>query len=577
MRFIALGFVGLLSPTLLSTGVWALTVERPPNVIVILTDDQGYGEVAAHGNPVIQTPHLDKLFHESVRLTNFHTDPTCSPTRAALLTGRYSTRAGVWHTINGRSLLPPDELTLAEVFQANGYRTAMIGKWHLGDNLPCRPQDQGFDHSVWHLGGGIGNGPDFWGNDYFDDTYRVNGEAKEFEGYCTDVWFHEAKNFVQENRDHPFFLYLSTNAPHGPYHVPDAYAQPYRDLGLPKEMANFYGMITNIDENLGSFRSHLVELGLAENTLLIFLTDNGTTAGWIDQAAQYPYFNAGMRGWKGSAWEGGHRVPCFWHWPAGDLADGRDVPSLTAHFDLLPTLVELLGLTKPEGPPLDGLSLAAHLRGQVAADFDRTLFVHVQRAFLPPKWQNSAVLTPRWRLLNGQELYDIVADPGQQHDIASDHPETVQHLRDAYEQWWKSLEPSFERTVRHVLGGEENPLTLHSHDWLMPGVEQAAWHQSQIQRGAVINGPWPVEVQQAGTYEITLYRWPAHLHRPMGRQSARLSIGDMDATLPLDEQAPAATFRVELPAGPALLQTWLTQPDGQQHGAYFTQVHRLTD
>jgi hypothetical protein len=307
------------------------------------------------------------------------------------------------------------------------------------------------------------------------------------------------------------------------------------------------------------------------------LTDNGTTAGWIDQEAKYPYFNAGMRGWKGSAWEGGHRVPCFWHWPSGGLGRGRELPLLTAHFDVLPTMMDLLGLKQPAGPPMDGVSLADHMRGRTETPIDRTLFVHVQRAFLPPKWQNSAVLTQRWRLVDGLELYDITSDPSQQTNLASDHPDIVQSLRSEYEVWWQSLEPSLQRTVRYELGGKENPLVLSSHDWLMPGVEQAAWNQGQIQRGALINGPWAVQVQQPGTYEITLHRWPPSRQQPMGMQAARLKVGDSDATLPLDESATHATFRVQLVHGPVQLQTWLTRPDGKQHGAYFTTVLRLAD
>jgi len=182
--------------------------DRRPNVLVIVTDDQGYGDVGAHGNERIATEHLDRLHGEAVRLTDFHVDPTCSPTRSALLTGRYSTRTGVWHTIMGRSLLDEDEETLAEVLRANGYRTGMFGKWHLGDNWPQRPQDQGFEHVVWHHGGGVGQGPDYWGNDYFDDTYEVNGEWRQFEGYCTDVWFEEAAKFVEAEDERPFFAYL---------------------------------------------------------------------------------------------------------------------------------------------------------------------------------------------------------------------------------------------------------------------------------------------------------------------------------------------------------------------------------
>ena len=543
-----------------------------PNVILILTDDQGYGEVSAHGNPVIKTPNLDALYANSVRLADFHVDPTCSPTRAALLTGRYSTRTGVWHTINGRSMIRPEEVTLAEVFKANGYRTAMIGKWHLGDNYPCRPEDQGFEHAIRHQGGGIGNGPDYWDNDYFDDSFKVNGQWQPFKGYCTDVWFREATRFVKENKEHPFFLYLATNAPHGPYLVEDKYAEPYEAVGLPKTMARFYGMIANIDENLGHFRHQLDELGLTKNTLLIFMTDNGTTAGWIDRESGYQYYNAGMRGWKGSQWDGGHRVPCFFHWPNGGLTGGRDVHSLTAHIDMLPTLVDLLGLKQPKGPQVDGVSLRAALQGESNSVPERTLFAHVQRSFLPPKWERSAAMTERWRLIDGEQLYDIIADPGQKVDVASAHPEVVKRLRGDYESWWKSLEPALEQTVRYGLGGTENPTTLGSHDWLMPGVVQAAWHQNHIKKGSLINGPWAVEVERSGMYEISLYRWAPYLNKAMELDEARLTVGSIDETMALEKAATKASFRVRLEAGPAMLQTYFTRADGQQHGAYYVRV-----
>ncbi len=547
-----------------------------PNVILILTDDQGYGEITAHGNPVIKTPNMDRLYAASVRLTDFHVDPTCSPTRSALLTGRYSTRTGVWHTINGRSMLHPDELTLAETFKAAGYRTAMIGKWHLGDNYPCRPEDQGFDHTVRHQGGGIGNGPDYWQNDYFDDTFKVNGKWQKFDGYCTDVWFREATSYVEKNKDHPFFLYLATNAPHGPYLVDDKYSDPYEAAGVPKTMAKFYGMIANIDENLGRFRARLEELGLAENTLLIFMTDNGTTAGWIDTKSGFKYYNAGMRGWKGSQWDGGHRVPCYFYWPDGGLKGGRDVDMLTAHIDLLPTLVDLVGIKKPAGRPVDGISLRSALLSGGSAMPKRTLFAHVQRSFLPPKWEKSAAMTERWRLIDGRELYDIVADPGQNQDVATDHADVVERLRDDYETWWKSLESALEQTVRYGLGGAENPTTLGSHDWLMPGVERAAWHQNHVQRGSLINGAWAVNVEQAGTYEITLYRWAPYLNKPMDMKEARITIGKVDEQVALTADAASARFRVMLAKGPAMLQTWLTRPDGEQHGAYYTRVRYVS-
>ncbi|MFN4944604.1 MAG: arylsulfatase [Akkermansiaceae bacterium] len=548
-----------------------------PNVIIIITDDQGYGEIAAHGNPVIKTPILDKLHSESIRLTNFHVDPTCSPTRAALLTGRYSTRTGVWHTINGRSLMNPKELTMAEVFKSNGYTTAMIGKWHLGDNYPFRPQDQGFEHTIQHLGGGIGNGADYWENDYSDDTYLTNGEWKKYEGYCTDVWFREATRYVEKKRDKPFFLYLATNAPHSPHNVSDAYAKPYRDARIPDELAKYYGMITNIDENLGRFRKKLTDLGLAENTLLIFMTDNGTSAGYIDEKAKYPYFNAGMRGWKGSAWDGGHRVPCFWHWPKGNLTGGRDATELSAHIDVLPTLVNLLELKKPEGPIVDGLPLTQPLQGvQEEIWPDRTLFVHVQRAFLPPKWDNSACMNQKWRLVDGKQLYDIQADPGQKTDIAADQPKVVEKLRSDYEAWWASLKTDMEQTSRFHIGSEENPMTLMSHDWLMP-TGQAAWNQKHVLRGDLINGPWAVDVKKAGEYEITLYRWPSYLEKAMDCVKARLTIGDFDNSQVIEKSAIKATFRVKLEAGPAMLKTWLTRADEKEHGAYFVEVRRMVN
>jgi arylsulfatase B len=346
---------------------------------------------------------------------------------------------------------------------------------------------------------------------------------------------------------------------------------------MPKTMAKFYGMITNIDENLGRFRDRLDELRLTENTLLIFMTDNGTTAGWIDRPSGYQYYNAGMRGWKGSQWDGGHRVPCYFHWPAGGLGGGRDVDTLAAHIDIVPTLVDLLELEKPRGRPVDGVSLKPVLLNADASMPPRTLFAHVQRSFLPPKWERSAAMSKRWRLIDGKQLYDILADPGQQQDVAADHPDVVKRLRDHYEAWWTSLEPALKQTVRYGLGGAENPTTLASHDWLMPGVVQAAWHQGHVERGSLINGAWAVDVERPGTYEITLYRWAPYLNRPMGIREARLEIGDVDATITLSTNDTRAVFRVTLPKGPAMLQTWLTRPDGKQHGAYYTRVQYLPD
>ena len=249
-----------------------------PNIVIILTDDQGYGDVACLGNKEIKTPAMDRLYADSVRLTNFHVDPTCSPTRSALMTGRYSSRTGVWHTIMGRSIMHPDEVTIAEIFAQGGYRTGCFGKWHLGDNFPCRPQDQGFHEVLVNGGGGVTQTPDYWGNDYFDDTYWHNGKPTKQTGYCTDVFFNGAMRFIEKNKNRPFFCYIPTNAAHGPFLVAKKYSEPYKKMGIASPRAEFYGMITNIDENLARLRKKLKSLGLEENTILIFMTDNGTAA-----------------------------------------------------------------------------------------------------------------------------------------------------------------------------------------------------------------------------------------------------------------------------------------------------------
>lgn len=561
--------------------------DRKPNVILVITDDQGYGDIAAHGNKMIKTPHLDSLHSRSIRLTDFHVDPTCSPTRSALMTGRYSTRTGVWHTIMGRSIMEGKELTLAEIFKANGYSTGMYGKWHLGDNYPCRPQDQGFEETFYHGGGGVGQTPDFFGNNYFDDTYFRNGKAEKTEGYCTDVWFKEALAFIEKNREKPFFAYLSTNAPHGPFLVAESYKAPYREKGVPGSMAAFYGMITNIDDNMGKLIKRLDELKLTENTILIFMTDNGTAAGAPrgrrgkkkagNAPKAWPGFNAGMRGQKGSGYDGGHRVPFFIHWPAGGLHGGRDLDTLSAHIDILPTLAELCGIKRPAGgaPPIDGKSLAPLLRGKEPAWPDRTLFVHSQRIEEVKKGRNNSVMTKRWRLVNNRELYDITADPGQSRNIAAMHPAVVRTLNTAYDGWWTSLSGVFNKTVHLTLGNSaENPANLTCHDWHTNN-GPVPWNHGHIRQGPAANGYWAVNIEKAGKYEFTLRRWPAEENKAIGATGARIRIGKLDASQAVAPGDTATTFRLDVAAGNTRLQTWLDRKDGKKAGAYFVEVKRL--
>jgi len=563
-----------------------------PNVIVVITDDQGYGDVAAHGNSVIQTPNLDQLRSESVSLTDFHVDPTCAPTRSALLSGRYSSRTGVWHTIAGRSLLHREETLMGRLFSDAGYRTGMFGKWHLGANAPLRPMDQGFEHCVWAPGGAINQGANYLGNDCFDDTYKVNDKWQKFPGYYTDVFFDQAMKFIEKKDDKPFFIYLPTPAVHDPWNIGDDAAKAYIDKGVPPTMAKFYAMITNIDDNLGKLRAFLKDKGLAENTILIFTTDNGTTAGWIDRDSDFKYFNDGMRGWKGSEYDGGHRVPFFIHWPKGGLDEGRDVDTLAAHIDVFPTLVSLTSRQQKQQDvrgrgPMDGDSLVGENMRSGLQNPDRVLFVHSQRTQHPIKWRKSAVMTEQYRLVNGEELYDIVKDPGQQNDIAQDHPGVVKQLRAEYDRWWDSLKPVFDDVVRFDLGGAQNPTTLMSHDWFMEGTTGSAWHHVHVRRNELRNGPFMVNIVKPGTYRITPRRWPAYVDEPSGVVKAKVAVrvaGEQSAAgdgliihnaIQVDPDKPVTALTLDLPAGPASLVATLTRPDGEIFGAYYVQVERV--
>ncbi len=559
---------------------------RRPNVILVITDDQGYGDLACHGNPVIQTPNLDKMHSQSLRLADFHVSPTCSPTRAALMTGRNCNRTGVWHTIMGRSLLRRDEVTMADIFAAGGYRTGIFGKWHLGDNYPFRPQDRGFHDVMIHQGGGVGEGIDFWGNNYFDDTYFRNGEPEKFEGYCTDIWFSEAIKFIESNKDRPFFCYLTTNAAHSPYFVPDRYTRIYKEKGLPSPFAEHYGMITNIDDNMGKLMGRLEQLGLAENTILIFMTDNGA-----DPAGGAPErFNAGMRDWKGSQYDGGHRVPFFIRWPGGGLEGGRDIDPITAHIDILPTLVELCGVKKPGEVEFDGVSLVPLLAATSVEWPERVIVTDSQRVDHPIKWRQSATMTDRWRLIDGEKLYDIKADPHQDHDVADQHPGVVTRLRSAYEEWWADTSRRFDEYCEIVIGSpEQNPTCLMCHD--VHG--QVVWNHDTVRQAGRTDGFWAVEVARDGTYEFSVRRWPEEVNRPITAPisihetepdeilmvtDVRLKIADYDETKPIPPDAVDVKFRVNLKAGKTRCQAWFVDGlgEGRTYGAYYVYVTRLS-
>ena len=525
-----------------------------PNVLLIMIDDVGWGDFSFSGNPWIKTPTIDHLSTEGIMLSNYHVDPTCSPSRSALMTGRYSDRVGVWHTINSRSFLRRRETTMADIFAANGYATGMFGKWHLGDSFPFRPEDRGFQQVVSHGGGGVGQGPDYFGNDYFDDTYRRNGKWERFEGYCTDIWFNEAQKFIKANRDHPFFVYLTPNAAHGPHHVATRYSAPFTNdpkIFIPE----FYGMIVNIDENLSKMINFLKKEGLDQNTILIFTTDNGTAGGFDPKTGRG--YDGGMRGKKGSQYDGGHRVPFMIRWPNGHLEAGKNISQITAHIDVLPTLVDLCGLQLPKKIDFDGTSLRKLFYTDGKTWPERSLVVESQRMLYPKKWWTSSVMTDRWRLINGEKLYDIQQDPKQATDLAKEYPEVSKRLRRDYEQFWDSVSPDQSIISRPVIGDNRCPVnTLYSMDWFQE--KYSAWSQSAIRGGNLQDAHWEIEVAQSGIYEISLRRWPAETDEPItsGRygkalhfKKARLRIQGIDKTIKIPEGDKEVTFRVRLKKG----------------------------
>jgi len=481
---------------------------QKPNVIIIMTDDQGYGDLSCHGNPAIRTPNLDKLYEQSVRFTNFHVDPTCAPTRGALMTGKYSHRVRVWHTIQGGNQMRASEQTMAEVFKANGYETAIFGKWHLGSNYPYRPMDRGFDEWLGSGDGGPGTTYDYFWNDRVNDNLWHNGERKLFEGYNPDVFFNAAIEYIgKTGKEKPFFLYLPTYVPHAPHSIPDtSWLKPYTDMGLNVELATFFAMIERVDKNIGRLRETLLENSLKQSTLLIFLTDNGGTAG-------VNFFNAGMRGNKGQVYEGGHRVPCFFHWPEGKLQNGRDIANLSAHIDILPTLVELCGLNLPHPIDFDGKSLVPLLFNKPANWMERTLFVETQRKTSYEKGEASAVMNEAWRLIDLTELYNIKSDPGQQHNMANQYPEIVKEMTASFNEYWERVSEGDREFPKPVIGTKyDEEIFLTTSDLRNSNV----FNHGGVSRGIPVSeGEWHFKVAEKGLYEIEVRRWPKEVSAPM--------------------------------------------------------------
>lgn len=428
----------------------------PPNIILVMTDDQGYGDLGCHGHPFLKTPNIDRLYSQGTRFTDFHVSPTCAPTRAALMSGKAPFKNGITHTILERDRMALSSTTIAEVLKSAGYTTGIFGKWHLGDEDEYQPDRRGFDEVFIHGAGGIGqtyagSQSDAPGTGYFNPIVKHNGQFVQTEGYCTDVFFEQSLGWIQSKKDagKPFFAYLATNAPHAPYIVDPKYPDVYQGK-CSEQSAKFFGMIANIDENMGLLMKKLDEWKLADNTVLIFMTDNGSAAGT---------YNFGMKGKKGSPHEGGSRVPLFMRLP-GLTTPGRDIDALTRHYDLFPTLAELADAKIPVGYELDGRSLVPLLKDPNTAWPDRDLFFHVGRwnkKGAPGQWgqgntdpdaakyKQFAVRNKKWRLvgesLAGESLYDIENDPGETTDVAKNHPDVAASMLKSYDAWWDEVRP----------------------------------------------------------------------------------------------------------------------------------------
>jgi arylsulfatase len=438
-----------------------LTATRP-NIVVVLTDDQGYGDAGCNGNPILKTPNLDRLHREGVRFSDFHVSPTCSPTRSSLLTGKHEFKNGVTHTIHERERMSLKSVTLAQTLKTAGYTTGIFGKWHLGDEDAYQPQNRGFDEVFIHGAGGIGQSypgtcGDAPGNSYFNPVIRHNGRFEKSGGYCTDVFFAQAVKWMESVRGRqPFFAFITPNAPHAPLDCPPEYEKIYAAKVGARE-AKFLGMVANIDDNVGRMLDRLKDLGLEGKTLVVFLNDNGGTAGC-------DIFNAGMKGQKGAAHNGGSRAMSFWRWP-GTIHPGA-CDRLAAHVDIFPTLAELAGAWIPAETRAsqDGFSLVPLLSNPNAAwHDDRILFTHVGRWPVGEEPEKYGPCSVRWRqyLLwrdkNRWALYDLKADPGEQNDVAASRPQVIAILDHAYDQWWAGVLPCLENEQAFKTAPKSNP------------------------------------------------------------------------------------------------------------------------
>ena len=490
--------------------------KKHPNVIIIMTDDQGYGDLGITGNPHVQTPVIDAFGKKNIRFNNFYVSPVCAPTRSSLMTGRYSLRTGISDTYNGGAIMAGNEVTIAEMLKQANYKTGIFGKWHLGDNYPSRPSDQGFDESLIHLAGGMGQPGDFTtffqgGRSYFDPVLWHNNQKQSYQGYCSDIFAENAIDFIEENKEGPFFCYLAFNAPHTPLQVPAAYYQKYKDLdpskgfeknkGVAIEMSEkdkeaarkVYAMVSNIDDNIGKLLAKLDALKISDHTLVIFMTDNGP---------QHVRYVGGMRGRKGSVYQGGVRVPFYMRYPRL-TKKAKDINTQTAHIDILPTLSELCEVPLPENKKIDGKSWMPLLKKKKVDWADRSLFFYWTRRY-PELYNNISYHQEGYKLvgltdydakIEDFELYHIQEDPFELNNLITKEKEIANQLKKGLDARYQELIQS-ENLIHpqpiYIGTPYENPIVLNRND---AGGARAIWKQEEVY------GKWFVNITP-GKYNI---------------------------------------------------------------------------
>ena len=545
-----------------------LVADERPNVIVIMSDDQGVGDYGFQGNPVIRTPQLDAMRTRSGLLSKFYVSPVCAPTRACLMTGRYNYRTRCIDTYIGRAMMDTDEVTMAEFLRDAGYQTGIYGKWHLGDNYPLRAMDQGFQDSLVHRGGGIGQPSDPVGAEgkYTDPTLIKNGVEVPMKGYCTDLYFDAAMDFISKSTrdDKKFFTYIATNAPHGPFHdVPQRLYEEYRNVDftpilinrinpgrMEKEsdkLARIAAMITNIDENVGRLFGKLDSLGITENTIVVYLNDNGPNSS---------RFVGQMRGRKAGVDDGGIRSPLLFQWPAKVLA-GRESNALSAHIDLLPTILEACGVDLPKKSQVDGRSFLSLLTGTGRDWPTRQIVLQTHRGDQPQLYHHFAIHQDPWKLVHPSgfgkerfegepklELYNLKQDPKQSNDVAAVHPEMVANLKKSYVRWFKdvsSTRPDNFSPPRIIVGTDHEPRSvLTRQDWRH--FQGQPWSSDS-------NGSWLIETREEGLFEVELIV-------PTGRGAgvAKILAGEATAAVQILAGNNRHKGSIRLPQGPVSLK-----------------------